>query len=888
MISPQFRLKTAPPRSGRHALVRRRLEQYWAAINESAAILVTAPQGFGKTALLAQWRRNWLVRGAFVAWVSLDADDDPTRFVDLLLSALRVATGRESFATAAAQGLSQANQERDVLTSLLAEVSILGEPTVVILDDAHRMPQDGLQELLGYLLNNAPPNLQFLIGSRRPLGLQLTDLAASGRIATLNADDLRFSFEESMEFLRARFGARISLDDAVRLHELTEGWPLGAQLAAAAIERAPDLHEAIGRLNTRRDDMRQYFFESMLAHLSAEDSTFLVRVSILEALNPDLCAAVSGSADAARILGALLHDSPVLTEGEGRDWMRLHSMARDFLLSQFDKLPAEQRNDCYRRAAAWYADHGLLQEAARHALLAGDEDLAVSHASKCIQLIVREGRLAEAQAWVRRLPMSITSRDVSLQLTVAWITAIGESAATAPRLVEAILKHHTLSDEHRFTVDLILATAAVSCDKPGLIERALRVWESAPAGTVLFHDISLANLQATLALHAGDTQRVRRLLRASESTESRRPKMRVSLSFGDLLLGLSYLAEGQAEKAIAVLRPRLEMAEREMGRRSHMAAMLAGPLAMAYVLRGAQELALATLADRLDVIERTGMPNAIILAYLALAQCALQRNEQARALDYLVAMQELGESQGIPRIVFRSLAEQARIHALQLRLQTAVELLAQMEAMRPTFAQAEYQLFLPFFEQTRAVVTAYLMLGSGNLVDAEAALSRVGDVPPGMRLNPDVLIIRALRALIAHERGQPGAQEMLAETLSLADLVGVRAFIEDSHPRLAAVAGKGSAAGTAERDVQQAPVARAPWPPGSAGLTVGAAGLLTPQEARVLSLLGAGMTNKEIARAMGLSNETVKWHLSHVFSKLSAGNRKQAVSRARLLGLLDD
>jgi LuxR family maltose regulon positive regulatory protein len=55
-----------------------------------------------------------------------------------------------------------------------------------------------------------------------------------------------------------------------------------------------------------------------------------------------------------------------------------------------------------------------------------------------------------------------------------------------------------------------------------------------------------------------------------------------------------------------------------------------------------------------------------------------------------------------------------------------------------------------------------------------------------------------------------------------------------------------------------------------------------------LSLLGAGMTNKEIARAMGLSDETVKWHLSHVFSKLSAGNRKQAVSRGRLLGLLHD
>jgi len=121
----------------------------------------------------------------------------------------------------------QENRELDALTSLLAEVAALATTTVIILDDAHRMPQGTLRELLSYLLHNAPPNLQFLVGSRRPLELQVGDLLASGRLGAVVAGDLRLTLEESREFLRARFGDRIGLDDVVRLHELTEGWPLG-------------------------------------------------------------------------------------------------------------------------------------------------------------------------------------------------------------------------------------------------------------------------------------------------------------------------------------------------------------------------------------------------------------------------------------------------------------------------------------------------------------------------------------------------------------------------------------------------------------------------------------------------------------------------------------
>lgn len=46
------------------------------------------------------------------------------------------------------------------------------------------------------------------------------------------------------------------------------------------------------------------------------------------------------------------------------------------------------------------------------------------------------------------------------------------------------------------------------------------------------------------------------------------------------------------------------------------------------------------------------------------------------------------------------------------------------------------------------------------------------------------------------------------------------------------------------------------------------------------------MSNKLIARAMGVSDETVKWHIKSLFLKLAAGTRKHAVDCARLLGLL--
>ena len=260
-------LKTTPPRAHRMAIVRPRLTKLWDEVRERAFIEVCAPGGFGKSTLLVQWRRLWLERGALVTWATLDPQDSPIRFARVLARAMRVASGRTAFDRIALEYPDDPERALDALTAVLSEIASLATPTVIMLDDGEQLPEETARSALSYLLINAPANLTVILGTRQSPALPTIELAAHGDSARVTVDDLRLDLDDSIALLRKRFGKRLELDDCVRLHEMTEGWPIGLQLAAAAIERAPHYHTAVLALSARSGDLERYFIESLLDRL---------------------------------------------------------------------------------------------------------------------------------------------------------------------------------------------------------------------------------------------------------------------------------------------------------------------------------------------------------------------------------------------------------------------------------------------------------------------------------------------------------------------------------------------------------------------------------------------------------------------------------------------
>jgi LuxR family maltose regulon positive regulatory protein len=885
MADPQFILKTTPPRAPRSAVPRERLAQIWTDVRDRTAIGVGAPGGFGKTTLLIQWRRLWLEQGALVAWLTLDERDDPMRFVQGLLQALRSASGRAAFDTLARQFAEAPDRDLDVVTGMLAEVASLATPTALILDDGERLPEQTARELLTYLIHNAPPNFHVVVGSRGALPLPTWDLAAHGNFAALKAQDLRLTLEESIAILEKHFGGRLKLDDCVRLHEATEGWPIGLQLAAASIERETDLHAAVEQLSGRRGDIEKYFIESLYDRLPEPLAAFLTRIAMLDTIELDLCEAVTGCASAAAYVDQLGRDTPILLVAELRDWVRLHPLARDFLLARFERLPPAEQAELHGRAARWYASRERFDEAARHALAAGDEALAERFAEDGLWELIKQGKLAEAREWTQRMPPERIAGDLRLRIASGWLMALGDQPEQALAAAEALIGQSPHDDSVRSQAVLIAACAALFCDRPGAIPAEHGTWneKTVPLGDPLYTQ-AWSNNVAIVALYGGTTEPARRLETRAPSLDN--PSMQLVTALSRTIAGLAYLWEGNAYKAEASMRPALVDAERSFGRRSVIACLFAPMLAAALVERNDVAGAQAVLANRLDVIERTCLPDAVLRAYLTLARVARARDDERQALDVLDSLHAFGEERRLPRLTAAALAERVRIHALRSRTETVAELLRAIDAMADRFHQTDNQPFVPVYDLVAAIAHAYGGLARFDLDAAEQALRTADGIAARLRRGRDALTVKVLRAVVARQRNDPRAQPMLAEAMSLATLGGNERLLADTHPLAVHMANESLASPRPAAPAAARLVAEAPGvaPRRSAATTQG--GMLTPKEAEVLSLLSAGLSNKVIARTMDISDETVKWHLKNLFSKLSAGTRKHAVDRARLLGLI--
>ncbi|MCG5078940.1 LuxR C-terminal-related transcriptional regulator [Paraburkholderia tagetis] len=898
----ELTLKTTPPRAPRHLLARERLNLDSEPLRNQPAIVVQAPPGFGKTLLLAQWRREHLAHGAAVAWVSADAHDDPQRFLQSLVLAVRVGGARPEFGRTLLESPFATPDATEGLTAWLAEVAQSALDLVLIVDEAERLSPVGSAALL-YLLHNAPANLRIVVAARGGFETAVDDLSAYGQCVCLGPEALRFRLDETLALVRRRFGERVDTDSCARLHEFSDGWPLGLQLALAAMEKSGDPRGVIDAMQGQPGVEGENLVGSLLARLAPEDVAFLTRLALVDMLHPDLCRALLDDPQAPAQFARLMRDTSIFMASDGSDWCRLHTLARAALGARLAELPPDELAGLHRRAMRWLAEHGIHEEAARHAHAAGEREVAFELAGRSLYGAVMQGRLAAALEWLELLPGEELDRQPDLRLAAAWALALSERHAEAGQLVAPMAEAPDCAPERRYECALILSVAAYYADEPDRFLALLAPWREPPPLAEPRQIQTHANRLALAELLQGEPANARRHLQLTPRGDFGKAH-RYAAHWGEFVSGLSYLSEGQAVLAETVLRPALTSAEAELGRRHPLPCMLAAVLAAALFERDCVDEADALLANRLDVLERAGTAETSLLAYVCAARVAQAQGVERRALDLLEAMHAAGTARELPRLCIASLAERVRIHAGHARAETCRALSAQLDTLveqsertegadeaEETKPSRRGPLWHRDVTRRQAMTHAYTALAEQNWTRALEWLSRAQTLADAMKLGRERIEIMGLRALASKGNGEDGLP-LLREAIGLTGTYGLVRVFADAHPALADWV-RGIAQGSGEQaGFAAAPLARMAQPGGSPRRAQAApravpSMVLTPKEREVLELLARNLSNKEIAQAIGVGEVTAKWHVKNLFGKLSASSRKHAVLRAQLLGLLE-
>src|SRR3954468_17761871 len=430
----ETKLFLSPARAG--AVPRPRLSDRLAG-DGGRLTLLSAPAGFGKTALLRSWLADPDASRA-IAWVSLDeGDQDATTFWAYVVASLdRAAPGVGTGALALLEAGQQPTEQ--LLGGLLNELSVLPDEVTLVLDDYHLADGPGVQPGMSFLLDHLPPQLLLVISTRADPALQLARLRARGHLIEVRAADLRFTNDEATAYLHDTTGLDLTADDVVALEDRTEGWVAALQLAALSLRDRDDASRFIARFAGDDRYVVDYLVEEVLDRQPQPVRRFLLETSILDRLTGPLCDAVSGGHGGKATLEQLDRGNLFLVPlDDQRLWYRYHHLFADVLRSH---LLDERRDvaDLHRRAGNWYDETGEPVPAVRHTLAAGDVGHAADMVERAVPELRRNRQEHTLRRWIDELPDDVVERRPVLAMGFVGALMAGNEFSDVGRRLSGI------------------------------------------------------------------------------------------------------------------------------------------------------------------------------------------------------------------------------------------------------------------------------------------------------------------------------------------------------------------------------------------------------------------------------------------------------------------
>jgi LuxR family maltose regulon positive regulatory protein len=892
--TPLLETKLHAPRRRSTVVPRTRVVARLQQADRPPLTLVSAPAGFGKTTLLAEWTASASHDEVATAWLSLDArDNDPAVFWSYVIAALHTAVP-EAGATALPLLRSAHAPIDTIVTALLHDLGRVSIEVVLVLDDYHVIESHELHEAVVFFLDHLPQHVHLMIGSRADPPFALGRMRARGDLLEIRAADLRFTADETATYLNQTMGLDLTLDDIAALDARTEGWIAALQLAALSMRDRPNVSDFIASFAGDDRFIVDYLADEVLQRQSDEIRAFLLETSILSRLTGPLCRAVTGQADSKTTLELLERLNLFLVPlDDRRTWYRYHHLFADVLRARLLDEAPESVGRLHRRASDWYAANGDRPEAIRHAFAAEDVDRAAELIELAVPWIRQTRQEATMRTWLEALPDDMfPPRPVLSIAMVGALMGAGETAGVEP-LLQGIERWIEPSQD-----------------------------TGASAGPIVFDRDEFARLPPQIAMYraglahlAGDVPAT--IAHAQRVLDLSEPADHFGRGAASALTGLAYWSTGNLEAA----RSRYTEAVQCFVDADFVPDVLGCSLALGDIqtAQGRLRDAARTFEAGLNHAAPHGALRGTADMHVGLSELAIERNDLETAIAHLNMSDELGGQAGLPQNAYRRLVALARIRQAEGNLATALDLLHDAErvyntdyspAVRPIPAlMARVQLAagdvgaalrwatdrgltdddeLTYIHEFEHITLARTLLAHAKdrrhataLAEATALLARLlAAAEEGDRAG-SVIEILVLTAHAHHARGDlPAATSTLGLAVERAEPEGYVRVLLDTEPLIVPLLRT-----LPPRNQHLRRILAATSPSATTRASTGLVDELSSRELDVLRLLRSDLSGPDIARELLVSLNTLRTHTKNIYAKLGATSRRDAVRRAGELGL---
>jgi LuxR family maltose regulon positive regulatory protein len=834
-----------------------------------------------------------------VGWVSLDtADNDPAFFWAYFVAALQSVHTEIGKPALSMLRSPQPPPAVWIVNSLINELADNETDFALVLDDYHEIDNQSIHESVSYLVEHLPPNMHLFIATRADPPLPLARLRARGQMTELRATDLRFTSGEAMELLNRMMHLGLSHSQVETLETRTEGWIAGLRMAALSIRTTNDVTAFIDTFGGGTRHVFDYLIEEVVDRQPPSIRDFLLHTSILDRLTGPLCNVITGRDDSQKILQKLEHENLFLVPlDDNNRWYRYHQLFSDLLRAQMISQKPNLMDELHSKASRWFESEGFTVEAVNHAMAAQDWERVKELIEPRVKTMIAQNRYATVAEWLSKIPSELIASH-------PWLCVLGAWASLFMRKYNDIQKFIQWAET-------IITEKRAESDKEPADWRHIRAY--------------LLTLHAFLNLSSNDLTGTIELCHEALTYAPADDVLLFSTVM--LNLGIAFTASGDLESGYTHFKEAATKAKETAN--YYYASAAVAHMADIEAQMGQLHRAAQTYRQAIRIAEEWGTGECAPVAgyaYVGLGEVLYEWNSLDEAASLLSKGLQLGEMSGeseVVEILERSLIALARLYHAQRKPGDAQEAINRAKQLAPPTVHLDYRplqvssaevriwlaedtldeaikwtedvensLTIKEIPDYRSEVTyltsVRVKIAGGETKGIPESLESLQQAMHEKKRTHGVIEVLTLKALALQVQGRlDEALVALRSALSLAKSEGyVRTFVDEGEPMLRLL--KNAAAKGIELDYVTKLLAtfgaRTQLEKPTSGASL--AEELTQREKEVLRLVAAGLSNRDSAELLVVTEGTIKKHLNNVFGKLGVRSRTQAVARAKELDLL--